>query len=86
MILSCHHIYKSFGTTEILKDISFHMEERQKITLIGANGAGKSTLLKIITGEYSADSGEAVLASIRIWLWNQRSTMGCYRPKLMCWS
>ena len=62
MILSCHHIYKSFGTTEILKDISFHMEERQKIALIGANGAGKSTLLKIITGEYSADSGEAVLA------------------------
>lgn len=62
MILSCHHIYKSFGTTEILKDICFHMEERQKIALIGANGAGKSTLLKIITGEYGADSGEVILA------------------------
>ncbi|HCT92862.1 MAG TPA: ABC transporter, partial [Lachnospiraceae bacterium] len=66
MILSCHHIYKSFGTTEILKDISFHMEERQKIALIGANGAGKSTLLKIITGEYSADSGEVVLAKGKV--------------------
>ncbi len=66
MILSCHHIDKSFGTTEILKDVSFHMEERQKIALIGANGAGKSTLLKIITGEYSADSGEVILAKGKV--------------------
>ena len=51
MILSCHHINKSFGTTQILHDVCFHIEERQKMALIGINGAGKSTLLKIITGE-----------------------------------
>ena len=62
MILSCHHIDKSFGTTQILKDVSFHIEERQKMALIGINGAGKSTLLKIITGEYAPDNGEVVLA------------------------
>ena len=62
MILSCHQIDKSFGTTQILKDVCFHIEERQKMALIGINGAGKSTLLKIITGEYSPDNGEVVLA------------------------
>ena len=62
MILSCHHINKSFGTTQILHDVCFHIEERQKMALIGINGAGKSTLLKIITGEYTPDSGEVVLA------------------------
>lgn len=62
MILSCHHIDKSFGTTQILKDVCFHIEERQKMALIGINGAGKSTLLKIITGEYAPDNGEVVLA------------------------
>lgn len=62
MILSCHHIDKSFGTTQILKDVSFHIEERQKTALIGINGAGKSTLLKIITGEYAPDNGEVILA------------------------
>ena len=62
MILSCHHVYKSFGTTQILDDVCFHIEERQKMALIGINGAGKSTLLKIITGEYTPDSGEVVIA------------------------
>ena len=62
MILSCHHIDKSFGTTQILKDVCFHIEERQKMALIGINGAGKSTLLKIITGEYAPDNVEVVLA------------------------
>ncbi|MDO4491235.1 MAG: ABC-F family ATP-binding cassette domain-containing protein [Lachnospiraceae bacterium] len=62
MILSCQGVYKSFVTTEILHDINFHIEEHEKAALIGVNGAGKSTLLKIITGEYSPDQGQVILA------------------------
>ena len=58
MILACQNINKSFGTTEILKDVSFHLEEREKAALIGPNGAGKTTLLRIIMQEMPADSGE----------------------------
>jgi len=62
MILACQNITKSFGTDEILKNVSFHMEENEKTAIIGINGAGKSTLLKIIMGELSPDEGEIVLA------------------------
>ena len=62
MILACQNISKAFGTNEILKNASFHIEEREKAALVGINGAGKSTLLKIIVGEMSADSGEVILS------------------------
>ena len=62
MILSCQGISKSFGEKEILRDASFHIEERERVALIGNNGAGKTTLLRIIIGELSADSGQVVLA------------------------
>ena len=62
MILTCSHISKAFGTNEILKDVSFHIEEREKVAIVGINGAGKSTLLKIIMKDLSADEGEAVFA------------------------
>ncbi len=62
MILTCHHISKAFGTEEILKDISFHIEDREKAAIVGINGAGKSTLLKIIMRQLAPDKGEAVFA------------------------
>lgn len=62
MILSCQNINKSFGTNEVLKNVNFHLEEREKAALIGPNGAGKSTLLKIIMQEMSADSGEIIIS------------------------
>ena len=62
MILACQGICKSFGEKEILKDASFHVEEREKVALIGNNGAGKTTLLRIIMEEFSADSGNVILA------------------------
>ena len=40
MILSCQNICKSFGEKIILKDASFHIEDREKAALIGNNGAG----------------------------------------------
>ena len=62
MILSCQNICKSFGEKIILKDASFHIEDREKAALIGNNGAGKTTLLRIIMHELSPDSGNVVLA------------------------
>ena len=50
MILACQNIHKAFGEKVILKDASFHIEEREKAAIVGINGAGKSTLLKIIMG------------------------------------
>lgn len=62
MILACQNISKAFGVEQILKDISFHIEEKEKIAIVGINGSGKTTLLKIIMGEESADSGQVVLS------------------------
>ena len=62
MILACQNINKAFGTDSILRDASFHIEDREKAAVVGINGAGKSTLLKIIIGEMEPDSGEVVLA------------------------
>ena len=46
----------------LIKNASFHIEEREKAALVGINGAGKSTLLKIIIGEMRADEGEVILS------------------------
>lgn len=62
MILACKNISKSFGTDEILKNVSFHINENEKAAIVGINGAGKSTLLKIIMNELKADDGEVILA------------------------
>ena len=62
MVLSCNNIYKSFGTTEILVAVSFHINNSEKAAIVGINGAGKSTLLKIIIEELSADSGDVILS------------------------
>lgn len=61
MILACQNVSKAFGTEEILKNVSFHIEENEKAGIVGINGAGKTTLLKIIVGELAADLGEVIL-------------------------
>ena len=58
IVLSCKNISKSYGITEILKDVTFSINEGDKVGLIGANGEGKSTLFKILTKQLSYDSGE----------------------------
>lgn len=62
MVLSCNNISKEFVTGSVLKEVSFHINEREKVAIVGINGAGKSTLLKIIMNEMSADSGDVFLA------------------------
>lgn len=62
MILACQQISKAFGTHQVLNQISFHIEDNEKATIVGVNGAGKTTLLKIIMGEMSADDGEVIIS------------------------
>lgn len=62
IILSCNNINKSFGVESILEDISFSVNEGDKIGIVGVNGTGKTTLFKIITGIYGYDSGDIYTA------------------------
>ena len=61
IVLSCKSISKSYGITEILKDVTFSINEGDKVGIIGGNGEGKSTLFKIISKELSQDSGEVFI-------------------------
>ena len=61
MILACQNISKSFGEHIVLKNASFHIEDREKAAIVGINGAGKSTLLKIIMNEIPSDEGHTVV-------------------------
>jgi ATP-binding cassette subfamily F protein uup len=54
---SVENISKSFGVRTLFKNISFHIEEGDKIALVARNGSGKSTLMKIIAGLDAADTG-----------------------------
>ena len=57
-ILSVSGIGISFGTNEILRDVSFTVERSDRIGIIGPNGAGKTTLIRILSGEIEPDSGK----------------------------
>ncbi|MEO8821910.1 MAG: ATP-binding cassette domain-containing protein, partial [Ginsengibacter sp.] len=54
---SIENLSKSFGIRTLFKDISFYIEEGDKVAFVARNGSGKSTLLKIIAGKETADSG-----------------------------
>ena len=57
IILAVQDVSKSFGTHEVLKHVSFTLQEQERMGLVGVNGSGKSTLMKIIVGEEAADAG-----------------------------
>lgn len=57
MILACNNIGKSFGTTKVLENVTFQINENEKVAVVGMNGAGKSTLFKIIVADLAADQG-----------------------------
>ena len=61
IVLSCKDICKSYGIRDILKNITFSINEGDKVGVIGPNGEGKSTIFKIINKELSKDSGEVFI-------------------------
>ena len=56
-MLEVEHINVYYGAIHAVKDISFHVEEGEVVTLIGANGAGKSTILKTVSGLLHSRTG-----------------------------
>lgn len=60
-LITASKLSLSFGDRDIINDISFLVEKKNKIGLVGANGAGKTTLFKLITKEYSPSSGNITL-------------------------
>jgi len=62
MLLAVSSVRKEFGPDEVLHRVSFRIDRREKVALVGRNGTGKTTLLKIITGQLEADGGNVQLA------------------------
>lgn len=56
-ILQVEHISKSFGKTEVLKDVSFSLEEGEVVSIIGSSGSGKTTLLRCLNFLETPDEG-----------------------------
>ena len=56
-ILEVQHIQKSFGSTDVLKDISFSLEKGQVLSIIGSSGSGKTTLLRCLNFLETPDKG-----------------------------
>lgn len=63
MILDVQNLSLSFGEDTLFEGVSFDVKDREKVGLIGCNGAGKTSLFKLITGEYTPDSGSCFIGS-----------------------
>lgn len=62
IILSAKDLEKTYGTDVILENVSFHINEGDRVGIVGANGAGKTTLLNMLSGEMNPDGGEFFLS------------------------
>ena len=73
IILSAKDLTKTYGVDVILDKVSFHINEGDRIGIVGANGAGKTTLLNILSGRMPADGGQFYLS--------QNTTIGYLKQK-----
>ncbi len=62
MILQTEHISKAYGGRVLFNNVTFRLEEYDRLALVGPNGAGKTTLLNIISGEDDPDEGRILFA------------------------
>lgn len=70
--ISAENLTKSYGVKTLFKDITFHINEGDKIAIVAKNGSGKSTMLKILMGKEIADSGTVVInKDIQVVLFDQ---------------
>ena len=66
VILSAKDITKTYGVDTILENVSFHVNEGDRIGIVGANGAGKTTLLNILSGQLAADGGNFFMSQNQV--------------------
>ena len=60
--VNCENLSLSFGAETVLENVSFALNEGDKLGIIGVNGAGKSSLFAMITGKYQPTSGEVFIS------------------------
>src|SRR4051812_16856996 len=60
-LLRAAHIHLAFGSRTVFEDLTFTIEEGERVGLVGVNGSGKSSLMKILAGVNRADGGELQL-------------------------
>ncbi|MCL2501256.1 MAG: ABC-F family ATP-binding cassette domain-containing protein [Defluviitaleaceae bacterium] len=60
MLLQMKDVYKNIGVAEILRGVSFIIEEKEKVALVGVNGAGKTSVFRLITGQWHSDEGTII--------------------------
>ena len=60
-LLEVKNLTKNFGPTEVLRGVSFSLDQGQVLAIIGSSGSGKTTLLRCLTGLEEADQGTIVL-------------------------
>ncbi|MCL1844063.1 MAG: ABC-F family ATP-binding cassette domain-containing protein [Defluviitaleaceae bacterium] len=63
MLLQMKDIQKAIGVEEILTSVSFMLDDKEKVALVGVNGAGKTSVFRLITGEWQADGGAITKSS-----------------------
>ena len=61
-IIGCNKISLSYGEKCVLDNVSFSLEEGDRLGVVGVNGAGKTTLIKILIGDITADSGDVFIS------------------------
>ena len=82
-LLSARTISKSYSTRDLFQGVTLHLEEGERLGIIGPNGTGKSTLLKILAGKETADEGEITSKkSLRLWYVPQESVFPIALSKL----
>ena len=65
-MIQVNHVDKSFGSLQVLKDISLEVQTSQVVTIVGPSGAGKSTLLHLIGTLDRPDKGEIIIDGVKI--------------------
>lgn len=75
-MIEMKNITKSFGTNQVLKDVSITIHDGEICALIGENGAGKSTLMNILGGVHQMDSGAIFLDGQRVHFANPAQSLG----------
>ena len=81
-LISMHGAWLSFSDSPLLDNAELHIEDNERVCLVGRNGAGKSTLMKILNREQGLDDGRIVYEQDLIVSRLQGSAASCHRQRV----